>query len=727
MSSPITGSSPNINALMNIGGFDVSALSNLPSGLPAELSQAFGRIVTDTGKSSVQQSGPQMPAGFQLSDMTALNATFDTSGLAPELQLTQSTMSAGVWAQADAALLTAADATAPEEPARMSEEEIQAHCSELMPSKKSKTKDSLKNIEKEINNPATPPEMKQALVQLRDAIQGKKPALTDSQMGALAILQRHGDVFPIKDKDLQKKIDDPKTLPDLRQALMQLRDDPALHLMLDTGRKGGGAGKADGNISAKDMLALSESPAMKTFNAKKADTYTHNYIPSDADPSVEEGRDITENDAMRELYLYSDNLPKKVSKDTLQKIVDGDAGMKKCPPQVIAAAKFMLDHPDSWSKVTTADGSAKRATLLDNIGKNVYLDSSEASALKTIDENRGVFLKGAITRKGLQKLIDDPNVTDANKQAAQKLLDDPLLYGMLDNAKGGHSSNATRTADDGKISADDITAFLFYSTTKGKEPASVPATHPATTPEAVSAINDMAAGEADDPALKKKKGGGVSDFFHKLGDFVLKAGAMLLHIVAIGLSFLDKIPIIGELAIGLSMAAEGAAGGLDVARTALNGGDVKHALKMVGLGVAGTAISAVALPGMGAALLKGGEKIAEKATVKAAEAGIAKGATKAATEAAEKAAEKGAAALATKTAEEGGEQVAKRSTAAAVKEEAKDMAIDTAADQATNAMLYSKKPAQRQQQPLPGDAGALMSEAQALQEMEQIKQFIGQA
>lgn len=726
MSSPVTGSSPTINTLMNISGFDAASIAKLPSGVPAEFSQAFARIVTDAGKFSVHQSMLQAPVGFQLPGTTAFNATFDTGTPVLASQSMQSNMSANMSAPADAAPMTTADAAALDEPARMSAEEIQAHCSELMPSKKSKTKDALKNIEKEINDPATPPEMKQALVQLRDAIQGKKPALNDSQMGALAILQRHGDAFPIKDKDLQKKIDDPKTPPDLRQALMQLRDDPALHLMLDTGRKGGGANKADGNISARDMMALSESPAMKTFNAKKAETYTHNYIPSDADPSVGEGRDITENDAMRELYLYSDNLPKNLSKNTLQKIVDGDAGMKKCPPQVIAAAKFMLDHPDSWSKVTRPDGSVKRATLLDNIGKNVYLNAGEASALKTVDENRDVFLKGAMTRKSLQKLIDDPNATDANKQAAQKLLDDPLLYGMLDNAKGGHSSNATRTADDGKIGASDITAFLAQSTTKGKEPPPLPATHAATTPEAISAINDMAAGEVDDPALKKKKGGGVSDFFHKLGDVFLKVAATVLHVVAIGLSFLDKIPIIGELAIALSMAAEGAAGGLDVARTALNGGDVKHALKMVGLGVAGTALSAVALPGMGAAMVKGAEKIAEKTAVKAVEAGAEKGVIKAATKGAEKATEKSATALTTEAAGKGSEQVAKQSTAAAAKEEARDIAIDTAADQATNAILYRSQAKQRQQ-PSQGDAASLTSEAQALQELEQMKQFVGQA
>ena len=725
MPSPVTGSNQTASAFFDTGDTDTPVVRAKANDMPEDMNHAFGRIVTDTGKSPVPQSASYKANTGSSFGTAAVTPGFGRGEADFETQIMQSSAAAGAPGTGNAQAATA-ESTAPDAAAQMSEEDIQAYCNEQLPSDKHKVKGAIKNIEKQISDPSIPPELKQALIQLKGALEGKKPALTESQMGVLSILQRHGDAFPLKDKDLQKKLDDPKTPPDLKQALMQLANDPALHIMLDSVN---GMSKADGKMGAKEIKALSESPAMKAFNQKKAETYVHNYIPSDADAAVTNGRDMTENDAMRELYLYSDNLPTKLSKDKLQKIVDGDAGLKKCPPQVIAAAKFMLDHPDSWSKVSMnggkaagPDGSIRRSAFLNNISKDVYLNADEAEALKIVNENRDVFLKGAMTRKGLQKLIDDPNTIDGNRKAAQKLLDDPLLYGILDNAKHGHGSSPTKSADDGKIGAGDIDKYLAQSTTQGKTPPALPPTHAASTPEAQAALDDMAAGEVDDPAPKKKKGGGVSDFFHELGDTLLKVGAAWLHAASIGLSLLGKIPIIGELAIPLSMAAEGMAGGLDVARTDLNGGDVKQALKMAGIGIAGAAVSAVTLPGMGTAVVKGGEKVIEKTVVKAAITGAEKGSTAVVAKGTETATEKSLATSAAKTAEKGGEQGGKQSASAAAKEQIEEAAIDIAADLSVGAVATAVQGRQRK----PSNQAAIGAADEAMPDAQQLDQLYNQ-
>ncbi len=318
-------------------------------------------------------------------------------------------------------------------------------------------------------------------------------------------------------------------------------------------------------------------------------------------------------------------------------------------------------------------------------------------------------------------MIDDPAAKPENKQVAQKLLDDPLLFGLLDNAKHGHSSNWRKSADDGKIGAGDIDAFLAHSTTKGKEPPPLPPTRTATTPEGIAATSDMAAGEVDDPALKKKKGGGLSNFFHALGNIVLKVGAMALHVVSGVLSVLGKIPIIGELAIPLTMATEAAAGGLDVARTALNGGDVKHALEMMALGVAGSGLAAVTLPGMGAAMLKGAEKVAETTTVKAVETAAEKGISTAVTKGAEKAGEKGVMTATTRAAEQGSERIAEKSIETEAREKLEEELVYTAFNEAANARQSHQQAMQRQQlEAMQNGGGATQFQAMMqLQEMEQ--------
>ena len=98
-------------------------------------------------------------------------------------------------------------------------------------------------MQREIDDPRTPPDLKTALVQLKKVSMGSTPTFDQRQMKAISILQRHRDAFPIdvvhmdgvlgrirNIPSLQEKIDDPNTPPDLRAALIQVRDDPTFEV-----------------------------------------------------------------------------------------------------------------------------------------------------------------------------------------------------------------------------------------------------------------------------------------------------------------------------------------------------------------------------------------------------------------------------------------------------------------------------------------------------------------
>lgn len=612
---------------------------------------------------------------------------------------------------------------APPAPSQMSQHDIEAHLKNLMPQNNDDVQLKTAQIQKEIDDPATPPELRSELVQFKNAVTGEsRPVMNDRQMEVISTLQRHRGDFPIKKEDLQKRIDDPKTPPDLKAALQQVKDDPTLGLMLDSTNQGGGFKNVDGCLSDRDLDRLGEGADMKGYNERKAKGYVQNYIPSDAGSSVVSARMMAENDALRELYLYSDNLPKHMDKESLQKIVDGTSHGAKMPPQVIAAAQFMLDHPQSWSKVAPG-GSTSRSSMLDNISKNVFLTPDEDKTLKTIDKNRDTFTKDGMTRDSLQKLVDDPATKPDVKKAAQKMLSDPLIFGMLDNAKSGHGSSLTKSADDGKIANSDLDAFLKNSKTLGKKQPELPPVHTATTPSAKKAAADMKAGEVDDPDEKRKKGGQFTDFARKVGGTLLKIAAGFEHLASIALSALSKIPIIGEIAAPLAMATEAVAGGLDIANAGLQGKDVKKAAEMAALGIAGAAISIVVAPGAGAAVMKGVETVAMKVGSQAAIAGAEKGAITVAEKGAVTGVEKAAVTSAAKGADDVAEGAASQSTKAIGKSEtsaeakarAKKEANEELKDDVKNTALDQSMANNNQQQNVQVNGGADIASMQGIQ------------
>lgn len=352
----------------------------------------------------------------------------------------------------------------------------------------------------------------------------------------VATLGRHEDLLkkPLNREGIEKLIDDPKTPSDAKKALNAVLDDPEIFAALDGAKEG----KTDGKISSKDVRALQQDPRIRQYTDAKSEDYTHAYMPSDSAPGSAP-REMTANDAMRELYLYSESLPKKVSFESLQKIADGSQDMGKCPPQVAAAAKFFTDNPDQWQQLTGKDSpsaSVSRDRLCDLAAYNVKLSPQEDKALKTLQANEDIFFKGGDIKPDKLKEIANDEGNSQEVRDAANLLSQPnsMLFSMLDNGKHGAGGNFFNKANDKNIGKGDIDAF----TKKGSGEVAGPAqlAKPSLDPDAISARQDMTTGKETQPDEKKEKGGGFKKFLEVMSYIASAALAFVPGVGAAGLA-----------------------------------------------------------------------------------------------------------------------------------------------------------------------------------------------
>lgn len=229
--------------------------------------------------------------------------------------------------------------------------------------------------------------------------------LTDSELEIVAVLNRHKDQCPLSWDSLAEKANDPSTPPDLKEAINKLRQDPELFYAIGSQ----GDGRCGGKIKANDLSKFSDSHAqVAAFQEQKAHSYEQNYIPSDGTGNGQPSA-MSANDALRELYRYSDYLPKNLSLDDFKRIVDGNAKTGKCPPQVIAAAQYFLDHPDAWKQLYGgAIDKVHKEDFLQVASSSMNLTQSELDTLGTINKNQSAFFgNGDLTREKLSSMADD--------------------------------------------------------------------------------------------------------------------------------------------------------------------------------------------------------------------------------------------------------------------------------------------------------------------------------
>lgn len=448
--------------------------------------------------------------------------------------------------------------------------------------------------------------------------------LNQSELEIVSVLDRHKDqVDSLSFDQLDAKINDPSTQPDLKKALQGLQKDPRLFFAIGSQKDG----KCGGKIKAQDLTDFSYyHPQIAEYNDKQAKSYTQNYIASDS-PDKTKASVMTKSDALRELYRYSDYLPGNLSEDEFAKIVDGDSKTGKCPPQVIAAAQYFRDHPDEWKEFAGDSGSMSTPDFLQKSTSEMHLTADEQKTLDTINSHQDAFYGDGkeITRDKLDAISKDDKADPAVKQAATQLLADPLLFGLLNNSITGykkphHFFGGGHVVDSGKISQDDFRQFYDHMSAANKT-VDTPATHEASSPDQQKAVADMLVGKDDPPAIKKPKKD-VGTFQHGLHEF-LKWDSKILDWMSVGLSALNGIPIIGEIADAASIALESEAQAAQVVDTAIQGGDMSLALKLAGINMAGAVVGAVGGP-----TARIGAKGVAKGVAEAAAKGAAKGTAK---------------------------------------------------------------------------------------------------
>ena len=363
---------------------------------------------------------------------------------------------------------------------------------------------------------------------------------------------------------------------------------------------------------------LNSQPEVIAYRRQQAESFKHNYIPSDGGNTP---REITRNDALKELYAYSDFLPKKTSLKTLQEIVDGTFDGKR-PPQLVAAARYMLDHPDEWKQVTGKEGDEriKRAALNDALSRNIQLGADQLKTLETLERNANDFFDGRLfDREKLQKIIGDPSSKRENVEAAKHLLRDPVLFGMLDNTEYGHKSTGWRKSDDGLIGRNDLREFMEKV---NRTPAPAIAEQPRLfmTGADLEAAQAMLKGQENVPLEKTVKGGQAK----KIVSGVMKGFSVFYDIgsKAMGAVAALKIPLVSQAAAFGSMVANAYSGGLDIARTAINGGNVKAEAAKAGISFASNAISVATAPGTGKVVTAVGTEVAKTAAKAAAKEAV---------------------------------------------------------------------------------------------------------
>ncbi|APO95025.1 HrpF/NolX family T3SS translocon protein [Xanthomonas vesicatoria] len=485
--------------------------------------------------------------------------------------------------------------------------------------------------------------------------------LTQNELEIVTTLDRHKDKLPLAWADLDAKINDPATPPDLKKALTELQNDPRLFFAIGSQ----GDGKCGGKIKSGDLSKFSAGHSqVAEYATKQAKGYTQNYVASDS-PDKAQPTVMTESDAMREFYRYSDYLPKDLNQDAFKQLVEGDSNTQKCPPQVIAAAQYFREHPDQWTALAGDSGSMSTPDFLQKSASQMHLTAPELKTLDTINSHRDAFFGDGkeVTRDKLDKIISDDKADPAVRDAAKQLSADPLLFGLLNNSITGYKKphsffGGGHVVDSGKISDKDFQQFYEHMTAANKTVDKAPA-HAATSPEQKKAVDDMLMGKADQPDIKKKKKdiGTVGKGLHEF----LKWDSKILDWASVGLSALNGIPVIGEFADAASLALEGEAQAAQVLDTALQGGDMSLAWKLAGINMAGAVVGAVGGPtarlaakGVAKGATEGAAKAASEGATKGATKGTTKGATKGTTEGATKGTTEGTTKGTTKGATKGG-------------------------------------------------------------------------
>lgn len=429
----------------------------------------------------------------------------------------------------------------------------------------------------------------------------QKMAFSEGEVQTLRTLEGHMDVVPdgLDFGNLDQLANDQSLPQDLRDAYAYMRDHPELTTRIDNAQDHNGL---DGIAGHGDLQAVFSDPRLIEANREQATVYTTNFVSSDATDEYAVPHDITMGDTCRELYLYSDSLPDTVDQAALQKLVDKGAD-NKCPPQLRAAAQYLLDHPDDFAKLAPG-GSVSRGTLLNNVSANINLREPEQTTLDTVTTEPDQFTdgNGNITHDSLTTTANDTTKSQAVRDAATAMLTNTLLFGLLDNASKGYEAGRHNKTDDGVIGKDDIEAWKKKETKENRTPPPKPKPKPPTNRAEARAQYELMCGTQDDPAKKEARGGRQN----KLAAKILGVLGKVLDYVKMGIDVVAGFlpppfsAIVAGVGMGLSAVNNFAIKtGAAMANGMSNAEAFKEAGKNFGMDTVGSLLSMV--PGGGVA------------------------------------------------------------------------------------------------------------------------------
>uniref|UniRef100_A0A0S4UWI5 Nodulation outer protein X n=1 Tax=Ralstonia solanacearum TaxID=305 RepID=A0A0S4UWI5_RALSL len=166
------------------------------------------------------------------------------------------------------------------------------------------------------------------------------------------------------------------------------------------------------------------------------------------------------------------------------------------------------------------DKRVGKSDFLQRAASAVHLSKEDLQTVSTINSNLDVFFKDGqkITRDRLAAMSQDESLSPAVRNAAKQLLQDPLLYGLINNANSGYKTKngffsfGGPTVDSGVIGKKDFEKFMS-SMTDANKTVQARKTHPANSEASKSAVADMGMGMEDQPDIKavKKSGGALKN------------------------------------------------------------------------------------------------------------------------------------------------------------------------------------------------------------------------
>lgn len=262
------------------------------------------------------------------------------------------------------------------------------------------------------------------------------------------------------------------------QQLLQMLSGGGLPGALPNGGVANGAPLPNGNFpNAPQTNAFGAAPNVPTQVAPTGE------LKFDAAGNVQMDKDRAKREIARNFDQLTSGKDRFITTDDLKSIANGEMQRFQVSanytPELRAAAKYLLDHPEAFKELETADSKAQgfKGHADGKIGKGdttaamqtVSFSVGEKEALQTLAKYGNSFFASGdkmVSRPELEAIVKTGKMPDGTaapedmKDAAKLILSQPELFTKLDNAFQIRQKHRGDQRGDGLISADDLRIAL---------------------------------------------------------------------------------------------------------------------------------------------------------------------------------------------------------------------------------------------------------------------------